>query len=250
MESVMAVVGSRMNKRYGGWQPGLQRGRLQWKGLARLALALLPLLAMSMTALAAPPPAKPAAAARLPATTRTVLVMGDSLSAGYGLAADQGWVTLAARKLAVTHPGWRVVNASISGETTAGGAARIARQLQLQRPAVVVIELGANDGLRGLDLEASRTNLERMIVATRRAGARVLLVGMRLPPNFGPQYTQRFAALFPDLAKRHQVAYLPFLLAPIADERNNFQADNMHPVAAVQGKLRDYVLPALVPLLR
>ncbi len=230
--------------------PGLQRGRPQWHGLARLALALLPLLPMSTAALAAAPAAKPAVSAKLPATTRTVLVMGDSLSAGYGLAADQGWVTLAARKLATTHPGWRVVNASVSGETTAGGAARIARQLKVQRPSVVVIELGANDGLRGLDLDASRANLERMILAARGAGARVLLVGMRLPPNFGPQYTQRFAALFPDLAKRHQVAYLPFLLAPIADQRGNFQADNMHPVAAVQGKLRDYVLPALVPLLR
>jgi len=239
-----------MNKRYGVWQPGLQPGGLRWQGLARLVLALLPLLPMSTSALAAAPATKPAASASLPATTRTVLVMGDSLSAGYGLAADQGWVTLAARKLAVTHPGWRVANASVSGETTAGGAARIARQLKVQRPSVVVIELGANDGLRGLDLDASRANLERMILAARGAGARVLLVGMRLPPNFGPQYTQRFAAIFPDLAKRHQVAYLPFLLAPIADERSNFQADNMHPVAAVQGKLRDYVLPALVPLLR
>jgi acyl-CoA thioesterase-1 len=236
-----------MNARYGGRPRRVQPPASRWLP-ALLVLASLPGLAPAADAPAPSPGAIPAAARAL-ATTRTILVMGDSLSAGYGLAADQGWVSLSARRLQATHPAWHVVNASISGETTAGGAERIERQLQRARPGVGVIELGANDGLRGLDLAASRANLDRMIVLSKGAGARVLLVGMRLPPNFGPQYTQRFDALFRELAARHKVAFLPFLLAPISGDRRNFQADNMHPVAAVQGRLRDYVLPKLVPLL-
>lgn len=186
----------------------------------------------------------------LAAAPRTVLVMGDSLSAAYGLAANQGWVALTANKMKTAAPGWRVVNASISGETTAGGAARIKAELARVKPAVVVIELGANDGLRGLSLAQTRANLDKMLIAAKASQAKVLVIGMRLPPNFGPEYTQGFERNFSELAKKHQASLLPFLLAPIAADRRNFQADNLHPVAAAQPKLRDHVWPALVPLLK
>lgn len=186
----------------------------------------------------------------LAAPSRTVLVMGDSLSAAHGLAANQGWVNLLALRMRSTHPGWRVVNASISGETTAGGASRIAASLARQHPSVVVIELGANDGLRGLSLQQTRSNLESMIRSAQQAKAKVLLIGMRLPPNYGPDYTREFAGNYPQLAKKYQTALLPFLLAPIAGDRTAFQDDNLHPVASAEPKLRDHVWPALLPLLR
>lgn len=223
--------------RYGG-----NRARVQcaigWLALVLLALAALP--AMAQTA---------AAAAAATAPARTILVMGDSLSAAYGLSASQGWVALTAERVSRTKPGWRVVNASISGETTAGGASRIAAELQRHRPAVVVIELGANDGLRGLSLQQSRANLDRMIQAAQSAKARVLLIGMRIPPNYGPDYTRGFEENFTALAKQRQVALLPFLLEPVALDRDAFQADNLHPVASAQPKLRDHVWKALEPLL-
>ncbi|KFN47181.1 arylesterase [Arenimonas metalli] len=184
------------------------------------------------------------------AESRTVLVLGDSLSAAYGLAPEQGWVALTAEKLQARYPGWRVANASVSGETTAGGASRIAGELARHKPAVVVVELGANDGLRGLPLEHTRANLEKIILASRESGARVLLVGMRLPPNFGPQYTQGFERNYVELAEAHGAALLPFLLEPIASDREAFQADNLHPVAEAQPRLRDHVWPALEPLLK
>ncbi len=187
---------------------------------------------------------KPAAAGR------TILVMGDSLSAAYGLSAAQGWVALTADRIAQTQPGWRVVNASISGETTAGGAARIAAELKRQRPAVVVIELGANDGLRGLPLAQTRANLQRMITAAQASQAKVLLIGMRMPPNLGREYTRDFERNFSELAQQHQTAFLPFLLEPIALDRSAFQADNLHPIASAQPKLRDHVWKALAPLLK
>jgi acyl-CoA thioesterase-1 len=190
------------------------------------------------------------AASALAAPVRTVLVMGDSLGAGYGLAAHQGWVDLIAQKLNASHAAWRVVNASISGETTAGGAARIAAALTREHPEVVVLELGANDGLRGLPLQQTRANLEAMVRAAQTANAKVLVIGMRVPPNYGPDYARGFEANFSDVAKKYRTAYLPFLLAPIARDRNAFQEDNLHPIAAVQPKLRDYVWPALQPLLR
>lgn len=181
---------------------------------------------------------------------RTVLVMGDSLSAAYGLSAAQGWVALTADRVSKTQPGWRVVNASISGETTAGGASRIAAELQRHKPAVVVIELGANDGLRGLSLNQTRANLDKMIRAAQQGKAKVLLIGMRIPPNYGPDYTRGFEANYSDLAKQYQVALLPFLLEPIVRDRANFQDDNLHPIASAQPKLRDHVWTALAPLLK
>ena len=184
------------------------------------------------------------------AAPRTVLVMGDSLSAAYGLAPSQGWVSLMGEQFTQRKPGWRVVNASISGETTAGGAARIVREVVLHRPAVVVIELGANDGLRGLPLRQSRINLARMIGASQGVGAKVLLVGMRMPPNYGAAYTQEFERSYRDVAQRFGVVLLPFLLEPIARDRSSFQGDNLHPVASAQPKLRDHVWKALEPLLK
>jgi len=215
--------------------------RMQWA----MGLALLLLVALF---------ARPAAAQSAQAApakgTRTVLVMGDSLSAAYGLAPSQGWVSLTADRIGRTKPGWRVVNASISGETTAGGAARIAAELQRHKPAVVVIALGANDGLRGLPLAQTRANLEKMIKAAQAGKAKVLLVGMRMPPNYGPDYTRGFEQNFSALAKQYRTALLPFLLEPIALDRNAYQADNLHPVASAQPKLRDHVWTALEPLLR
>lgn len=185
-----------------------------------------------------------------PADSGRVLVMGDSLSAGYGMAASQGWVALLDEQLQTQAPGWRMVNASISGETTAGGASRIVRALAQHRPRVVVIALGANDALRGLPLADTRRNLAYMIGAAHGSGARVLLVGMQMPPNLGPLYTREFAQGYTDLSQRFDTALLPFLLQPIAAERSNFQDDNLHPVPAAQPAIRDHVWTALQPVLQ
>lgn len=183
------------------------------------------------------------------ASERTLLVMGDSLSAAYGLRTDQGWVALLEQRLLEQQRNWRVVNASISGETTAGGAARIDSEIATHSPDLVVIELGANDGLRGLPLQHARANLERMISASKSAGADVLLIGMRMPPNYGPAYTNGFFELFAELAREHGTAHLPFMLEPIAADRDAFLDDNMHPTAAVQPLLLEHVWPALEQLL-
>lgn len=224
--------------------------RRSFRFAASVLLAILSLLCACGAANAfAQPARKSSTASATPATQRTVLVMGDSLSAAYGLSASQGWVSLTAQKIAKEKSGWRVVNASISGETTAGGAARIAAALKRHKPSVVVIELGANDGLRGLPLAQIRSNLQTMIAAAKTANAKVLVIGMRLPPNYGPDYTQGFERTFRELAQRNGAAYLPFLLQPIALDDRAFQADRLHPVASAQPKLRDHVWPALAPLL-
>lgn len=203
-------------------------------------LLALPVLAQAQSAPAAAP-AQPGA--------RTVLVMGDSLSAGYGMSAAEGWVGLLQQRLQREAPGWRVVNASISGETTAGGASRIVDAVVRERPAVVVIALGANDGLRGLPLAEARRNLARMIGASQHVGAKVLLVGMRMPPNLGADYTAGFEANFSLLADTFDTALLPFLLEPVFSDRANFQDDNLHPTAQAQARILDHVWPALRPLL-
>lgn len=218
-----------MSRTYGGRPP-----RLQWA--TSLALLLVASLALAQGRAAA-------------AAQRTVLVVGDSLSAGYGMAASESWVSLAGKRLAARNPPWRVVNASISGETTAGGAARIVGEVTRHRPGVVVIALGANDGLRGLPLPQLQRNLARMIGAAHGVGARVLVVGMRLPPNYGAAYTGEFERGFCALATRFKSACLPFLLEPIARDDAAFQADNMHPITGVQPRLRDHVWKALAPLL-
>lgn len=217
---------------------------LQWSNV-RVQWVLLA-LGLSLCTLGHAAPAARVA----PLPPPTVMVFGDSLSAAYGLDAAQGWVALMEKRLAEVKPGWRMVNASISGETSAGGAARVVREVARVRPSVVVIALGANDGLRGLPPRETRRNLARMIGAAQGVGAKVLLVGMRMPPNYGAEYTRAFEQNYRDLAKLFDTALLPFLLEPVARDRASFQADNMHPVAAAQPLLRDHVWTALEPLLK
>lgn len=184
------------------------------------------------------------------AANPVVLVVGDSLSAAYGLAEKDGWVNLLRQKLAKQTPRYDVVNASISGDTTSGGLARINAALEQHRPAVVIIELGGNDGLRGLPLEGTRRNLEGMVRAVKQAKARVLIVGVELPPNYGPAYTQQFAKTFADVASQQHVAMLPSLLVGFADKRELFQADGVHPIAPAQAMMLETVWKALGPLLK
>jgi len=184
--------------------------------------------------------------------TQSILVIGDSLSAGYGMSTEQGWVALLDERVRREFPGWKIINVSIGGETSAGGAARIAREIERHQPSVVVIELGGNDGLRGLPLDGEhgmRRNLAVMIEHAQRANAHVLLLGMQMPPNLGADYVRQFARTWPELAERYQTAMLPFLLEPIAHEREAFQGDQIHPTAAAQPRLADHVWPALRPLI-
>ncbi|MDA1118465.1 MAG: arylesterase [Proteobacteria bacterium] len=181
---------------------------------------------------------------------KTILVHGDSLSSAYGIAAKRGWVALLVEQLKHERIDYSVVNASISGEVTAGGLARLPRALSQHRPAVVVIELGANDGLRGLPVAQMSENLAAMIALSKKAGARVLLVGMRIPPNYGPQYTREFEAAFGALARRHKTALAPFLLQGVAEDLRLFQPDRIHPNEAAQPVLLENVWRALLPLLR
>ena len=183
------------------------------------------------------------------AAAGTILVFGDSLSAGYGIRQDAAWPSLLQQRLAEKRVDYSVVNASISGETSAGGRSRIAEALARHRPAIVVIALGANDGLRGLPVPAMKENLAAMIRAVRAAKARVVLVGMRLPPNYGP-YAGEFHRAYADLARSEKVALVPFLLDGIADQPRLFQSDTIHPTAEAQPQLLDNVWAALAPLLK
>lgn len=175
--------------------------------------------------------------------------MGDSLSAGYGLKAEQSWPSLLARRLAEKRSDYSVTNLSISGETTAGGLARLDAALARHQPGIVVIALGANDGLRGLPLEQMRGNLGAMIDKSRQQQAQVLLIGMRLPPNYGP-FARDFHNVFGEVAKRKRVAYVDFLLDPIAARPELFQRDQLHPVAEAQPMILDHLWPAITPLLK
>ena len=179
---------------------------------------------------------------------KNVLVFGDSLSAAYGIARDDSWVNLLQRELKISHPQFGVVNASISGETTSGGLRRIGKALQEHHPAVVIVELGANDGLRGATVAETEKNLDKIIEQVQKSNARVLLLGIQLPPNYGLDYTKQFRAIYPKLTKRYNVALVPFMLEGIPPEQ--FQADNLHPNASGQPRIIKNVLPALLPLLR
>ena len=179
---------------------------------------------------------------------KNILVFGDSLSAGYGIAVAESWVSLLQQELARSHPEYRVVNASISGETAQGGRQRITGALREHRPAVVIVELGANDGLRGYRAADIEANLSRIIEDIRAARARVLLVGMRLPPNYGEAYVTQFEKIYSRLAKKYRVRLLPFLFEGVAPEQ--FQADNLHPTKEAQPLLMRNVLKELEPLLR
>jgi acyl-CoA thioesterase-1 len=179
-----------------------------------------------------------------------VMVVGDSVSAGYGLAGGEGWVDLLAAKLRAEGYPQSVVNASISGDTTAGGRARLPALLKQHRPAVVVIELGGNDALRGGNLAATRANLDAMAADAQAAGAKVLIVGMQLPPNYGPLYVRQFNALFADVAKARKTALVPYVFDGFGDDLAAFQPDRIHPTAATQPRILTNVWPALEPLLR
>ncbi|MGH8495684.1 MAG: arylesterase [Gammaproteobacteria bacterium] len=185
----------------------------------------------------------PAANAAEPA----VLVVGDSLSAGYGMAREASWVSLLEERLEQEDYGYRVVNASISGDTTEGGLGRLPRALDRHDPDIVLIELGGNDGLRGFPLGLVRRNLEAMIELSEEAGARVVLVGMQLPPNYGPAYTSAFRDIYPELADEHDIALIPFLLEEVALDPSLMLDDGIHPSAAAQEKLLDNVWAVLEP---
>lgn len=179
----------------------------------------------------------------------TILVLGDSISAAYGIQREQGWVSRLHARVAGEGPGWRVVNASVSGETTSGGLARLPDALAEHDPEVVIIELGGNDGLRGYPVQTIRQNLSRMVELARDAGSRVLLLGMQIPPNYGPRYTRAFTATFQDVAEDHGVPLVPFLLEQVALEPGLMQDDGIHPTAEAQSLLLEAVWPHLAPLL-
>jgi acyl-CoA thioesterase I len=199
--------------------------------LLGLALALVPV----PQSLAAQPP--------------TLLVVGDSVSAGYGLPPTKGWVSLLKSRLAMEQYPHRVVNASISGDTTAGGNARMPTLLKEYKPAIVVIELGGNDALRGQPLDGTRTNLDSMVLKAQKAGAKVLLLGMKLPPNYGSRYVREFDAVFTEVAKTRKVALVPYLFDGFGEKLDLFQADRIHPTVEAQPHILDVVWPALKPLL-
>jgi acyl-CoA thioesterase I len=180
----------------------------------------------------------------------TVMVFGDSLSAAYGLAAREGWVSLLAERLAGASPPWQVANTSVSGETTAGGLSRLPVELERHRPSIVLIELGANDALRGQPVTAIRANLERMIALVRRAHGQPVLVGLMIPPNYGIDYAREFRELYSEVARKEHVPLVPFLLAGVVEHDDLFQADRLHPTAAAQPRILRNVWETLRPLVR
>jgi acyl-CoA thioesterase I len=184
------------------------------------------------------------------ASDRTILVFGDSLSAAHGLRPEQGWVALLDKRLREQGYGYNVVNASVSGETTSGGLQRLPRALELNKPQIVVLELGANDALRGLPLSAAKDNLSKMVDLGEKAGAQVLLVGMRIPPNYGPRYTADFVQMYSDLKAQYHLAFVPFLLESVALDSSKMQDDGLHPNAEGEPPVLDTLWPQLVPLLK
>lgn len=181
--------------------------------------------------------------------SKDILVLGDSLSAEYGLERGRGWVNLLQQRLASEKIAASIVNASISGETTSGGRSRLQALLTKHKPDVVIIELGANDALRGLSLTATRENLEAMVSSAKKAKARVLLIGMQIPPNYGGDYTRQFSALFPDVAKESKSALVPFMLKGVAENPALFQSDRIHPNETAHPIILDNIWPYLKPLL-
>jgi len=188
----------------------------------------------------------PAAAA----AEKSILVLGDSLSAAYGISRQRGWVTLLEERLKRERPDYIVVNASISGDTTGGGRARLKPLLDKHRPAVLVLELGGNDGLRGMPVGIMRANLDAIVRDAQASGARVLLVGMKMPPNYGEMYAQSFEAAFRELARTHRIALVPFLLEDFADKPEFFLPDRIHPTEEAQPLMLDRVWKELRPLLK
>jgi acyl-CoA thioesterase-1 len=183
------------------------------------------------------------------AAARTILVLGDSLGAAFGIETGAGWVTLLEQRLARQNFSYRVVNASISGDTSAGGLARLPALLSTHRPDIVIVELGGNDGLRGLPPQQMKDNLIAMVGKARAGGAKVLLLGLRMPPNYGKRYTEMFQQVYRDVAAEQGIPLVPFILEGIADRRDLMQRDGIHPTAAAQSRLLENVWPALRPLL-
>jgi acyl-CoA thioesterase-1 len=181
---------------------------------------------------------------------KTLLVVGDSLSAEYGLARGAGWVALLERKLQAQKADMQVVNASVSGETTSGGRTRMPQLLARHKPDIVIIELGANDGLRGLPVTAADANLRAMVKAARASGARVLLVGMRIPPNYGRDYADKFFAMFRAISRDEKTALAPFMLDGVAEKLDLFQSDRIHPLASAHPTILANIWPHLAPLLK
>jgi len=178
-----------------------------------------------------------------------ILLVGDSIGAGYGVPLDRGWAALLQARLKAEGLPQRLVNASISGDTTRGGLARLPRVLKRHEPSILIIELGGNDGLRGISPGEMKANLGKMIRLARGAGARVLLVGMRLPPNYGPAFTERFEQVYRELAEEQGVPLVPFLLKGVATDKALMQADGIHPNAAAEPRVLDNLWPYLRPLL-
>lgn len=185
----------------------------------------------------------------LASTQPTILVLGDSISAAYGIQREQGWVAHLQRRVAQLQPPWRVVNASVSGETTGGGLARLPATLEAHDPDVLVIELGGNDALRGYPIERIRENVQRLVELGQQARARVLLVGMQIPPNYGPRYTRAFAELFHQVSDQTEVPLVPFILEPVALTPELMQDDGIHPTADAQPLMLETIWPYLQPLL-
>ena len=185
-------------------------------------------------------------AAHATSAPRTILVLGDSISAGYGINVEAGWVALLQQRLVAQGYGYTVINASVSGETTTGGLARLPRALRVHQPAIVIVELGGNDGLRGVPLEITRQNLQRMLELTAAAHARPVLLGMRIPPNYGERYAGGFVQIFSELSRLYSVPLVPFLLNKVALDLSLMQADGLHPNAHGQPLLLDNVWPVLV----
>jgi acyl-CoA thioesterase I len=186
-----------------------------------------------------------AAQTRGSAPVPTIVIVGDSISAGYGLAPGQVWVSQLEKKLKAENYAYRVVNASISGDTMAGGRSRLPALLKLHRPAIVIIELGGNDALRGQPLESTRANLDAMVAASQAAGANVLVIGMKLPPNYGPRYVREFDALFADVANARKAAFVPYLFEGFGENLALFQPDRIHPTAEAQQRMLETVWPVL-----
>jgi len=208
-----------------------------WERIVRVAYAII-LLAGMLSATSAY------------SASKTILVVGDSLSAEYGLVRGTGWVPLLEKRLRQEKRDASITNASISGDTTSGGKARLPALLDSHHPDVVVLELGANDALRGLQLTTTEANLRDMILASKAHHAKVLLVGMRIPPNYGPDYANQFASIYAKLAKETGVELVPFLLEGVVKRQDLFQADRLHPTADAQGIMLDTVWPHLKPLLK
>lgn len=179
-----------------------------------------------------------------------ILVLGDSLSAGYGIALEEGWVSLLQERIQKHHFAYEVVNASVSGETSGSGLARLPALLAEHQPVIVILELGGNDGLRGHPINVMRQNLEKIIAASQAANAQVLLLGMHIPPNYGARYTRTFHQAYIDLAKKYQLSFVPFFLDQVANNAALMQSDGIHPTAEAQGTMLDHVWPTLEPLLK